>query len=169
MRKQTLLGLLCMLLCWNVAFAIEDIAGFWKTVNEKTGKAESVVAVYKYKDMYYGRIIGTFDENGNMTDNIYHPIERAPGVVGHPFYSGLDIIWNLRPSGSKFKGKILDPEKGNKYNAELWVEKGILVVRGKVLFFGRSQKWPPMADSDFPPDFKKPDVNEFVPVIPQVE
>ena len=66
--------------------------------------------------------------------------------------------------------KILDPEKGNIYNSELWVNSnGQLVVRGKYLMFGRSQEWFPALDKDFPSGFKKPDLNSFVPAIPEVD
>src|ERR1700679_3309113 len=79
-------------------FSAESIGGFWKTIDDKTGRAECVIAVYEYEGLYYGRIIGTFDEDGKMNDSIYSPIKRAPGVAGNPFYSGLDIIWDLEDS-----------------------------------------------------------------------
>ncbi len=103
-----------------------------------------------------------------MDDSIYKPVQRAPGVVGNPYYSGLDIIWNLADRGSKFKGKILDPEHGDVYNAELWIDQGNLVVRGKLLIFGRSQTWLPATKVDFPQGFKMPDLSKMVPSIPVV-
>jgi hypothetical protein len=152
----------------SVLFGSDDISGFWKTINEQ-GEAQCIIAVYNYDDVYYGRIIGSFDEKGAMNDSIYSPKKRAPGVVGEPFYSGLDIIWGLVDVGVKFKGKILDPEKGNVYNSELWIDNGNLVVRGKYLMFGRSQTWLPAADTDFPKNFKKPDLSELIPSVPEVK
>ena len=152
----------------SFALFAQSIGGFWKTVNEETGLAQCVIAVYEYENLYYGRIIGTYDSVGNMTDDIYQPKERAPGVLGNPFYCGLDIIWNLRDDGARYKGKILDPEKGNVYNAELWVNEGNLIVRGKFLFFGRNQTWLPAVDADFPKGFKKPDRSKLIPAIPEV-
>lgn len=146
-----------------------SICGFWTTVNEKTKKPESIVAIYEYHDTVYGRIIGTYEKStGNIVDTMYHPIERAPGVVGEPFYSGLDFIYNLKKSDSRYKGRIVDPEEGNVYNAELWVNNGNLIVRGKILFFGRNQTWLPFKESEFTKDFPKPDVSKFIPVIPKV-
>lgn len=146
-----------------------DIDGLWKSINETTGKPQCVVAVYEYDDLHYGRIIGTFDANGVMTETIYNPKVRAPGIVGTPYYCGIDLIWDLGDSGSKFKGKIVDPEKGNIYNAELWTESDELIVRGKLLFFGRSQRWRKASAADFPKGFKMPDVSKFVPVVPSVQ
>jgi uncharacterized protein (DUF2147 family) len=103
-----------------------------------------------------------------MDDTIDAPQDRAPGVIGKPFYCGLDLIWDLK-KGKHCKGKIIDPKKGNIYRAELWVEDGNLIVRGKLLCFGRNQTWVPAATEDLPPNFKLPDVTKFVPVIPEVD
>ncbi len=149
-------------------FSAESIEGFWKTVNEETGEAQCIVAVYKYEGLYYGKIIGTFGEDGKMDDSIYKPVKRAPGLAEKPFYSGLDIIWYLADRGSRFKGKILDPEHGKVYNSELWIDNGNLVVRGKLLMFGRSQTWLPATKADFPKDFKMPDLKKLTPAVPNV-
>jgi uncharacterized protein (DUF2147 family) len=149
-------------------FASESIEGFWKTIDENTGSAQCIIAVYESGGFCYGRIIGTYDEDGKMTDSIYHPIKKAPGLVGNPFYSGLDIIWYLADNGYRFKGKILDPEHGKVYNSELWIEHGNLIVRGKLFIFGRSQTWLPATKKDFPKDFKMPDLKNITPSIPNI-
>jgi hypothetical protein len=144
-----------------------EISGFWKSLHEDTEIIQCVFAVYPYKGMHYGRIICTYDEEGVMKDSIYRPKERAPGVVGNPYYCGLDLLWNLTESGSIFKGKIIDPEKGKTYNAEVWDDSsGNLIVRGKLLFFGRNITWYPISKEDFPAKFKLPDLSKFVPEIP---
>lgn len=164
MKKFLLLHLFFMM-TFCQAWAAQDIVGFWKTIDENSGQARSIVAIYEYRGKYYGRIMGSYDENGKIDDSIYKPIERAPGVVGNPFYSGLDIIWDLYSKGGKFiGGEILDPEKGKVYGAEMWLKNGNLVVRGKILFFGRNQTWLPVADSEFTGTFKKPNLLTFVPV-----
>jgi len=167
-KKTLFFSTFYTLLFYTTLFA-QDISGFWKSMNDKTGKPACIVAVYEYQDKHYGRIIGIFDEDGNIHDSIYTPKERAPGVKDNPFYCGLDIIWNLRNKGVRNKGKILDPEKGKIYDAEVWVKQGNLIVRGEFLFFGRSVVWLPALDNDFPSDFKKPDVNTFIPQIPKVK
>ncbi len=143
----------------------QDIQGFWKTVNEE-GVAQTIIAIYEYDGLYYGRIIAIYNQNGTLEESIFHPIQRAPGVIGDPYYCGLDIIWYLQQLGSKFKGKILDPQKGDVYAAEVWLDKGDLVVRGKLLFFGRSQKWFSVSSKDLPINFKLPNLNSLVPDIP---
>ena len=158
--------ILCLLLLSSALFAADNIQGFWKTVNEE-GEAQCIIAVYEYKGLYYGRIIATFGSQGKIDDSIYKPVKRAPGVVGNPYYSGLDIIWDLVDSGSKFKGKILDPEQGNVYKSELWLDGQNLIVRGKLFVFGRSQQWLAVTKKDLPVGFKLPDLKTLIPSIPQ--
>lgn len=170
MKKVLFFGLYFLLLSSQM-FA-HDIVGFWKSVDEKTHEAQSIIAIYEYQGKYYGRIIATYDEDdGQVKDTIYNPKERAPGVKGNPFYAGMDIIWDLQKQGPRYtNGKILDPEHGRVYGAELWRTKdNNLNVRGKILFFGRNQEWPPATDNDFPPNFKKPDLTQLTPQIPQVK
>jgi uncharacterized protein (DUF2147 family) len=145
--------------------AAEPITGFWKTIDEQ-GLAQSVIAIYEYKGLCYGRIIGTFDERGHMKEHIYAPKERAPGLVDHPHYCGLDIIWDLEDRGLSFRGKILDPQKGNVYRSEVWIDHDDLMVRGKWLCFGRTQRWVTASSKDFPQGFTKPSLETFVPQIP---
>ena len=133
------------------------------------GKKESLVAIYEYQGKYFGRIIGVYDEQGKLTDNLDHPVSRAPAVQNHPYYAGLDLLWDFEKEGSLYKnGKIIDPEKGRIYNAEMWRKDDKLVLRGKVWIFGGNVIWDPATESDFPPGFNKPDYAKFVPVIPQL-
>lgn len=149
--------------------AAQDIVGFWKSVDEHTSKPQSIVAIYDYQGKYFGRIIATYNESGTVQDSIYSPKERAPGIIGKPYYAGLDIIYDVQKEGERYKdGKIVDPQEGKVYNTELWLQDGNLIVRGEVLIFGRNQTWPPALDSDFPAGFQKPDLTKLVPQIPQV-
>ncbi len=157
------------LLIFFSSVSADDIRGIWKSVNEDTDKAQCFVAVYEYQGECYGRIIATCDKNGVIDDTIEKPVGRAPGLPGNPFYAGLDLIWNLKEWGDRYKGRIVDPEKGNVYNAEVWVENGNLIVRGQLLFFGRNVTWYPTTKADFPKSFKMPNVKKFVPVIPETD
>ncbi len=169
MKKILLLNVF-FILVFTQTFAVEDIVGFWKTVDEKSGQAQSIVAIYEYQGKYYGRLIGTYDKQGQIKDTIYLQKERAPGVAGNPPYAGLDIIWGLKNNGNKFTGgEILDPQKGRIYGAEMWLQNGLLIVRGKLLFFGKNQTWLPVADAEFEGSFVKPDLQTFIPSIPKVK
>lgn len=166
MKKSIFLALL-----WVICIPVygEGITGFWKTIDPDTKRAQSVVAIYEYKGKYYGRMIGTYNKKGEIDDTIYAPQDRAPGIVGNPFYCGLDIIWNLRPKDDdRFRGKICNPQAGKVYDAELWTDSGNLIVRGMVWMFGANRTWLPFLEKEFTSKFKKPDVKKFVPVIPEM-
>jgi hypothetical protein len=145
----------------------DDILGYWNAVDQDTYQPRCCVAIYEYEGKRYGRIIGTFDEEGHLKETIYDPKERAPGVIGNPYYCGLDLIWNLVPDGYEYRGKIIDPEKGGVYNAELWREGKNLMVRGRLLIFSKTQTWLPAAKTQFPKGFKLPKLNSMVPQIPE--
>ena len=147
-----------------LGYATQDIVGFWKTVNED-GIAQSIIAIYDYEGLRYGRIIATFGDNGQIDDSIYKPVKRAQGLSGEPFYSGLDIIWDLQDAGSSYMGTIMDPEHGKTYNAELWVKNDALKVKGSLFIFSRTQTWYKVVKEDLPKGFKLPNIKKFVPDI----
>lgn len=160
-----------ILLCLGTLVHADEIAGFWQTMDKKTNLPTSVVAIYSYQGKYYGRIIATCDKQGRIDETIYHPKTRAPGIVGEPYYCGLDIVWNAKPNDSdeRYKGYVVDPQKGKVYNAELWYRNGNLILRGELFIFGKNVVWPPFNEDKFTADFKKPDISTFVPKIPQVK
>lgn len=166
--NRTIKIILSLLILSKSFIFADDIQGFWKTVNED-GIVQSIIAVYEYEGLRYGRIIATYGEDGKIEDSIYKPLKRAPGCVGDPFYCGLDIIFDLAESTWVYKGRILDPEHGKIYKAELWTEAGDLIVRGKLLMFGRSQKWFAVTKEDIPVGFKLPDLKTFIPSIPETK
>jgi uncharacterized protein (DUF2147 family) len=167
--KKTFFFSIVYFFAFTTLLAAQDIVGFWKSVDEKTGKPQSIVAIYKYQGKYYGRLIATLDDNGKIDETLASPKTRAPAVKGNPYYVGLDFIWDLEPKGDKFAdGHILDPEEGKIYDAEMWKKGEDLIVRGEIWFFGRNQTWPPALDTDFQ-GFQKPNLTTMVPKIPDVD
>lgn len=112
--------------------AASAIEGVWRTIDDETGEAKSLVQIYPYQGKMFGRVIKLFKD-----------VDRtAVNVAGDPKIVGLDILWNLQDEGERWEnGKILDPKKGKVYNAEAWREGDKLIVRGKIAFFGRNQTW----------------------------
>lgn len=167
MLRKIILQVFFFLSCIGFVKAGE-ISGFWQTMNKKTNKPSSVIAVYTYEGKVYGRIIATFNSEGVMDDTIYKPKDKAPGIQGHPYYSGLDIVFDMVPKkGKLYKGYVVDPKEGKIYRAELWEKEGNLILRGKVFVFGRNETWPPFPEKNFNDEFKKPDLRTFIPKIPE--
>ncbi len=147
----------------------DDLTGFWMTLNKKTKSPSSVIAIYPYEGQYYGRIIATYNSEGIMDDTIYQPKDKAPGIIGTPYYSGLDIVWTTKGgNNSKYKGYVVDPTKGKIYTAKLWRSGENVILRGELLIFGKNVTWPPFPEANFTKDFPKPDLSTFIPIIPKV-
>lgn len=160
-------AILFAVLAFLMPLYAEAIEGFWKNINPKTGHPKMVVAVYAYEDTYYGRIIASYDEKGELDDTIYNAEGRAPGIKGAPFYAGLDFIWNVKKNGKRHKGKIIDPRNGKVYDVELWKQGEDLIIRGLILCFGKNETWTKVQESAFTQTFIKPDVRTFIPVVPE--
>jgi hypothetical protein len=148
-------------------FASDDIGGFWKSLNDD-GEPQCIFGVYEHEGIYYGRIIGTYNDEGVLADTIYKPISRAEGISGNPHTCGLDIVYGLQSDGWRYVGKIIDPSKGKTYNCEMWREGKDLILRGKLFIFGKNIKWYATTKADFPKNFKLPDMAKFTPDVPEV-
>ncbi len=149
----------------NSLLSAQEITGFWKRMNRETGNIQCVISIYEYQGKHYGRIIGTFDRDGKMKENLYEPVDRAEKVAGSPFYCGMDLLLNLVAKGTKYKGTIVDPTSGRFYDSSVWVKNGNLIIRGELLCFGKNETWFPVEENDFPEDFKKPHASSFIPMI----
>lgn len=108
--------------------------GYWKTIDDATGEAKSIVRVYEHNGKVYGRVMKV------LTD----PTAKAK-ISGSPLIEGLDIIKDLKASkGGKLEGgKVLDPKNGRTYTCQIWLEDGKLIMRGSLLGIGRKQTWLP--------------------------
>ena len=122
------------------AAAAEAPVGQWKTIDEKSGAAQSVVAIYDQGGKLFGKIVSLtqpVDAQGKPKICV-----KCTGDDKDKPIVGLIIIKDLSADGDHWKGgTILDPDDGKVYKAELWVEEGKLKVRGYLGFFHRTQTW----------------------------
>jgi uncharacterized protein (DUF2147 family) len=114
--------------------------GTWKTIDDETNKAKSLVELYKGKDgKLYGKIV-----------KLFNPKEKDPrctkcsGARKNKPIVGLQIITGLSLDDDEWSGgEVLDPANGKTYRCKLWVEDGgkKIKLRGYVAFFYRTQYW----------------------------
>lgn len=157
-------------------FAVKDVTGFWKSIDDETGLPKSVVALYLYNGKLHGRIVLVYKEDGSVKDHMYTQNVRSPYLKGNPSFAGLDIIWDLEYNSRKdqwLDGKILDPgddkeKKPKEYGCAIWQEGNDLTVRGKIAFIGRNQTWKRFNPADFPAGFQVPDYTRFRPSLPEI-
>jgi len=119
-------------------FAFADVVGRWKTIDDETGQAKSIVEIYEKGGKYYGRVVDLLMKPDDTV------CEACPGPRKGQKIVGMDIITDMVKSGDEYEGgQILDPVKGKVYDCKFWEEDGKLMVRGYLGFFYRTQIWYP--------------------------
>ena len=133
--KKILLGLSLLV---GVAFSAQ-IEGKWKTIDDETGKAKSIVEIFKKNDgKYYGKIQQLMQKPTN--DNC---VKCKDDRKNKPLI-GLEIIRGLEKDGDEFTGgTITDPKNGKTYKCTITRDGNKLNVRGYIGFsvVGRTQVW----------------------------
>lgn len=119
----------------------QTIYGKWKTIDDGTGKAKSVVEIFEQNGKVYGKVVQLFREP-NETQN---PVcdECEDDRKGQPVM-GMTIIRDMRlKDGFYQEGTICDPKNGKVYDCEFWLDEGgsKLQVRGYWGFIFRTQTW----------------------------
>lgn len=118
----------------------QSVIGKWKTIDDQTGKAKSIVEIYERSGKIYGKIIDILvaDKKKSLCINCSGGEKNKPII-------GLVIIKGLTKSGKEYHaGKILDPTSGKLYKCFLALDgNDKLKVRGYIglSLFGRTQTW----------------------------
>ncbi|MEL7121766.1 MAG: DUF2147 domain-containing protein, partial [Bacteroidota bacterium] len=121
----------------NINFAQSEILGTWKSIDDNTGEAKSHIQLFKKGDKLFGKITQLLEAAQDAV------CESCKGKLKDKPLLGMEVIWDMEAEGNQWKGgTIIDPETGNKYKCKLWVEDGVLKVRG-IHWTGiyRTQEW----------------------------
>ena len=119
----------------NVALADDAPIGTWKTIDDETGEAKSLVKIYERDGKLYGKIIKLFKNPDATCDACEGEDHGAP-------IKGMVIMWALEQDGDEWAGgKIFDPKKGKTYKCKIWLDGDKLKVRGYAGPFFRTQTW----------------------------
>ncbi|QIE60795.1 DUF2147 domain-containing protein [Rasiella rasia] len=135
-----LYGIIAAVLFTVTSVSAQGVLGKWKTIDDNTGEAKSIVEIYEQDGKVYGKISEIL--NKDRADAICTECEGAD--KDKPI-QGLVIIRGLEKDGDEYNGgKILDPESGTLYKCYIELEEANkLKVRGYVGFslLGRTQYW----------------------------
>ena len=119
------------------AVAMADPTGTWRTIDDKTGQAKSLVRVTNEGGKLVGRIVDVL--NGPNVCDVCEGEFHGKNLIGQT------ILWGLKPDGddSYDGGRIQDPKNGKVYSASVKDNGSTLTVRGYmgVSALGRSQTW----------------------------
>ncbi|HRK55541.1 MAG TPA: DUF2147 domain-containing protein [Cyclobacteriaceae bacterium] len=119
----------------------QDIIGKWKTIDDETNEAKSVVEITERNGKVYGQIIKLFRAPNEDQDPLCSECPKDD-IRYNRKVLGMDIILDMTPDEDGYSsGTILDPEEGKIYRCRLWVEGKKLKVRGYWGPFYRTQTW----------------------------
>jgi uncharacterized protein (DUF2147 family) len=136
--KKTIIPFLLLFLA-TTSFS-QTVIGKWKTMDDETGKAKSIVEIYEKSGKIYGRILEILEEeHRNRKCDLCTGADKDKPILG------MTIIKGLTKDGDEYNGgKITDPKNGKQYKCYITLEgKDKLKVRGYIgiSLLGRTQYW----------------------------
>jgi uncharacterized protein (DUF2147 family) len=138
-RIMTVLGALSIAFASTPAIA-SDPTGRWRTIDDQTGQAKSIVEIRRDAEgVYSGRIVELL--NPSRPDPV---CDKCKDDRRNQPITGMEIIRGMRTDGEGFGGgTILKPDEGKVYRSKMrLLEEGRkLEVSGCVAFICKSQVW----------------------------
>ncbi len=118
-----------------------SVFGRWRTIDDETGKATSVIEIFEKHNRVYGRIIELLNSKAKNPK-----CDKCDGEDKNKPIIGLIVLKGLKKNkdGSYSDGKILDPKHGKVYKCNMSLEtRDKLKVRGfiGINLLGRTQFW----------------------------
>ena len=100
-----------------------------------------MVEIYERGGKVYGKVIKLFPRPGKDPDPVCNECPPDDGRFKKKII-GMEILKDMVKSDEGYAdGNILDPETGKVYRCKLWLEDGMLKVRGYWGPFYRTQTW----------------------------
>ena len=133
-----------LVLVSSVAFGqVDKIVGYWVSVDDNTGKSESVFCIYKGSDgKYYGKVSEIL-----LPEYREATCDKCPGEDRGRKVMGMVMLKGLKADGDKLiGGRITDPRTGKTYSCRVSYDAKTdrLKLRGsldKMGVLGRTQYW----------------------------
>lgn len=132
---------------YATSLADDTPIGFWKTIDDTTGKPKAIVQIWQASDKnLYGKVLKVFRHEETQQSEF---CTACQGEKHNQRIIGLVILEKLKQNKDNKKlwgdGKILDPKNGKTYHSNLQLADNgdKLNVRGYigVPLFGRTQTW----------------------------
>lgn len=139
-RIMPFAAITAFLLALSSSASAADPTGRWKTIDDETGRAKSIVEIVRAAD---GSLTGTVVEV-LQSDRGPDPVcDRCSGERKDQPIEGMTILWDLKPKGDAWQGgTILDPANGRTYRSKAkMLGDDRLGVSGCVAFICREQVW----------------------------
>lgn len=118
----------------------QTVLGKWKTVDDETGQAKSIVEVYEKGGKVYGKVVEIL-----RAEHKKDICSKCEGADKNKPILGMIIINGLEKDDAEYNGgTILDPQNGKKYKCYITLESpDKLKLRGYIglSIMGRTQYW----------------------------
>lgn len=142
--KKLLLGIFAFLFATVVNAASTSPVGYWKTIDDVSGKPKSIVKITKNSHQELaGQVVKIFPKPGESQNKL---CEACTGDKHNKPIVGMVILTGLKFQGDEWSGgEILDPKTGKVYKCTLKVasDGSTLSMHGYIgiTLFGRTQTW----------------------------
>lgn len=126
------------------AWAQESPVGRWKTIDDETKEAKSIVEISEGTD---GKLVGKIVQLFKKPEEDQNPkCDKCKDERKDQPILGMTFLWDMEKRSSDWgNGNILDPQNGKTYSAKIQVVDGgkRLKVRGfiGISLLGRTQYW----------------------------
>jgi len=140
MKLGFILGIIAVAIFTTSAlWAADPIVGKWKSIDDETKQAKSIIELYIQNGKVYGKILQLLSpkDKGKVC-------EKCTGANKGKPIEGMVIVKNMQDKGSEWSGgTILDPNKGKDYKCKIKATDGgkKLEVKGCIAFLCRTQVW----------------------------
>lgn len=133
------LSIICLL--GSYAQNADGVLGEWKTIDDETGEAKSIVKLYKEGDKLFGKVVKILTDKQDAKCEECDDDDPRKGQK----VLGMVIIENMEWDEDEWEdGTILDPNNGSVYDCKIWLDEddpNKLNVRGYIAFLFRTQYW----------------------------
>lgn len=123
----------------TISMQAQSVTGKWKTIDDETGKAKSIVEITESKGKIYGKVVEI------LTEKKEAKCDKCTGADKGKPVKGLTIIKGLKKDGKEYSGgSITDPSSGKVYKCVVKLNGADkLDVRGYIGIqaLGRTQTW----------------------------
>ena len=142
MKKMLKLKYLILIvsLTFGVSIQAQSVLGKWQTINEDTGKPNSLIEIYEEDGEVKGKVLKILKE-----ENRAQTCSNCSGDLKDKPIEGLELMTGFERDGKEYSGGLItDPKSGKQYKAKMWVDEedsDRLKVRGYIAFFYKTQTW----------------------------
>lgn len=139
MKKSIVFGLVVF---FSIIFnaQCQTVLGKWKTIDDESGEAKSIVEVYEKSGKIYAKVVEIL-----RAEHKKDICSKCDGTDKNKPILGMVIMNGLEKDGEEYNGgTILDPQNGKKYKCYITLESpDKLKLRGYIgiSIVGRTQYW----------------------------